>query len=183
MGGVIGAKKPVFDIWGNTVNEASRMDSTGQLDQIQVPKSAAEILDEEGYRVEYRGRIPVKGKGEMETYYVIEKKDDNNRLVNKQLSTPNTSLTEVIHGMVQVRRKQALSAALSVPGPRVKAPGMSSSLTMKKSRKSGPKLQRMFSERYNSKRKQKRLQERRLTETGAHSFPDMTDPLSSANRQ
>jgi hypothetical protein len=36
VGGVIGAKKPVFDIWGNTVNEASRMDSTGILDQLQV---------------------------------------------------------------------------------------------------------------------------------------------------
>lgn len=37
VGGVIGAKKPVYDIWGNTVNEASRMDSTGILDQLQVP--------------------------------------------------------------------------------------------------------------------------------------------------
>lgn len=36
VGGVIGAKKPVYDIWGNTVNEASRMDSTGVLDRIQV---------------------------------------------------------------------------------------------------------------------------------------------------
>lgn len=36
VGGVIGAKKPVYDVWGNTVNEASRMDSTGNLDHIQV---------------------------------------------------------------------------------------------------------------------------------------------------
>jgi class 3 adenylate cyclase len=36
VGGVIGAKKPVYDIWGNTVNEASRMDSTGVIDHIQV---------------------------------------------------------------------------------------------------------------------------------------------------
>lgn len=36
VGGVIGAKKPVYDIWGNTVNEASRMDSTGTFDKIQV---------------------------------------------------------------------------------------------------------------------------------------------------
>lgn len=36
MGGVIGAKKPVFDVWGDTVNEASRMESTGKLDAIQV---------------------------------------------------------------------------------------------------------------------------------------------------
>lgn len=39
VGGVIGAKKPVYDIWGNTVNEASRMDSTGLMDQIQVRRT------------------------------------------------------------------------------------------------------------------------------------------------
>lgn len=41
--GVIGARKPVFDIWGNTVNEASRMDSTGLVGQIQVPKYTAQV--------------------------------------------------------------------------------------------------------------------------------------------
>lgn len=44
MGGVIGAKKPVFDVWGNTVNEASRMDSTGANDNIQIPKETAQVL-------------------------------------------------------------------------------------------------------------------------------------------
>lgn len=73
VGGVIGAKKPVFDIWGDTVNEASRMDSTGTLDKIQVPKRSAEILAAEGFVVHCRGVIPVKGKGDMETYYVLEK--------------------------------------------------------------------------------------------------------------
>lgn len=42
--GVIGARKPVFDIWGNTVNEASRMDSTGVIGQIQVTKDTAEVI-------------------------------------------------------------------------------------------------------------------------------------------
>lgn len=41
--GVIGARKPVFDIWGNTVNEASRMDSTGEVGTIQVPKYTAQV--------------------------------------------------------------------------------------------------------------------------------------------
>lgn len=41
--GVIGARKPVFDIWGDTVNEASRMDSTGVIGQIQVPKHTAQV--------------------------------------------------------------------------------------------------------------------------------------------
>lgn len=42
--GVIGARKPVFDIWGDTVNEASRMDSTGVIGQIQVPKYTAQVI-------------------------------------------------------------------------------------------------------------------------------------------
>ena len=43
MGGVIGARKPVYDIWGNTVNEASRMDSTGTMGKIQVPKETSVV--------------------------------------------------------------------------------------------------------------------------------------------
>lgn len=43
VGGVIGARKPVFDIWGNTVNEASRMDSTGVMGKIQVPSEVAKV--------------------------------------------------------------------------------------------------------------------------------------------
>lgn len=49
MCGVIGARKPVFDVWGNTVNEASRMDSTGVIGQIQVPKHTAQVKDEITY--------------------------------------------------------------------------------------------------------------------------------------
>lgn len=44
VGGVIGARKPVYDVWGNTVNEASRMDSTGTMGRIQVPKNTAEVI-------------------------------------------------------------------------------------------------------------------------------------------
>jgi len=43
VGGVIGARKPVYDIWGNTVNEASRMDSTGTMNRIQVPENTAKV--------------------------------------------------------------------------------------------------------------------------------------------
>lgn len=49
VSGVIGAKKPVYDIWGNTVNVASRMDSTGSNWKIQVPDYTAELLREHGY--------------------------------------------------------------------------------------------------------------------------------------
>lgn len=43
VGGVIGARKPVYDIWGNTVNEASRMETTGAMDKIQVTKYTKQV--------------------------------------------------------------------------------------------------------------------------------------------
>ena len=43
VGGVIGAKKPVFDIWSDTVNQASRMETTGITDQIQVTQTLAQV--------------------------------------------------------------------------------------------------------------------------------------------
>ncbi|EEC02924.1 adenylate cyclase, putative, partial [Ixodes scapularis] len=86
VGGVIGARKPVYDIWGNTVNEASRMDSTGSLDHIQVPRATAQLLEEHGYNVQYRGPVQVKGKGTMETYYVLGKKIARVRSMNRHPS-------------------------------------------------------------------------------------------------
>lgn len=70
IAGVIGAKKPQYDIWGNTVNVASRMESTGQLGKIQVTEETCRILEGLGYSCECRGLINVKGKGELRTYFV-----------------------------------------------------------------------------------------------------------------
>lgn len=49
MSGVIGARKPVYDIWGNTVNVAARMDSTGENWKIQVPDYTAQLLMSKNY--------------------------------------------------------------------------------------------------------------------------------------
>ncbi|XP_077314525.1 adenylate cyclase type 7 [Lithobates pipiens] len=70
IAGVIGAKKPQYDIWGNTVNVASRMESTGELGKIQVTEETCRILEGLGYSCECRGLINVKGKGELRTYFV-----------------------------------------------------------------------------------------------------------------
>ncbi|KAI1888659.1 hypothetical protein AGOR_G00187420 [Albula goreensis] len=70
IAGVIGAHKPQYDIWGNTVNVASRMDSTGVLDKIQVTEDTALVLQTLGYSVTRRGVITVKGKGELTTYFI-----------------------------------------------------------------------------------------------------------------
>uniref|UniRef100_A0A9J7YIL2 Adenylate cyclase type 4 n=1 Tax=Cyprinus carpio carpio TaxID=630221 RepID=A0A9J7YIL2_CYPCA len=70
IAGVIGAHKPQYDIWGNTVNVASRMDSTGVLDKIQVTEETAQVAQALGYSLTLRGAISVKGKGQLTTYFI-----------------------------------------------------------------------------------------------------------------
>uniref|UniRef100_A0A672ZXH7 adenylate cyclase n=1 Tax=Sphaeramia orbicularis TaxID=375764 RepID=A0A672ZXH7_9TELE len=70
VAGVIGARKPQYDIWGNTVNVASRMDSTGIPDGIQVTTDLYHVLVNNGYQLDCRGVVKVKGKGEMTTYFL-----------------------------------------------------------------------------------------------------------------
>lgn len=71
--GVIGARKPHYDIWGNTVNVASRMESTGKAGCIQVTEETCQILQNFGYQFEQRGLVAVKGKGQLMTYYLLGK--------------------------------------------------------------------------------------------------------------
>ncbi|XP_036321319.1 adenylate cyclase type 3 [Rhagoletis pomonella] len=73
--GVIGARKPHYDIWGNTVNVASRMESTGKAGAIQVTEETCNILQEFGYTFQQRGLVSVKGKGQLMTYYLMGKAD------------------------------------------------------------------------------------------------------------
>ncbi|XP_063957016.1 adenylate cyclase type 3-like [Lytechinus pictus] len=75
LAGVIGATKPHYDIWGNTVNVASRMESTGQPGKIQVVESCMNILKRYGFKFEKRGLVKVKGKGELMTYYLTGKEE------------------------------------------------------------------------------------------------------------
>uniref|UniRef100_A0A671X4F5 Adenylate cyclase type 7 n=1 Tax=Sparus aurata TaxID=8175 RepID=A0A671X4F5_SPAAU len=70
IAGVIGARKPQYDIWGNTVNVASRMESTGELGKIQVTEESFKVLSKLGYSCDCRGLINVKGKGELKTFFV-----------------------------------------------------------------------------------------------------------------
>ncbi|KAB5539772.1 hypothetical protein PHYPO_G00093000 [Pangasianodon hypophthalmus] len=69
VAGVIGARRPQYDIWGNTVNVASRMDSTGVQGKIQVTEDVFRLLSGH-YRFLCRGQVSVKGKGQMLTYFL-----------------------------------------------------------------------------------------------------------------
>lgn len=71
IAGIVGAVKPQYDIWGDTVNVASRMESTGITGRIQVTESVAQLIRSAGIEVECRGPIMVKGKGQLTTYLVI----------------------------------------------------------------------------------------------------------------
>ena len=74
VAGVIGMNKFIYDLWGDAVNTASRMESHGLAGKIQVSQTTYELLKHE-YLFEERGQIEVKGKGSMKTYWLLDKHD------------------------------------------------------------------------------------------------------------
>ena len=69
VAGVIGRKRFLYDLWGDAVNTASRMESHGTPGKIQVTRATYELLADE-FELEPRGKIAVKGKGEIEAWYL-----------------------------------------------------------------------------------------------------------------
>ena len=71
VAGIVGEKKFQYDIWGNTVNTASRMESNGEIDKVNISQYTYGLIkDDSLFAFEKRGKIQVKGKGEMEMYFV-----------------------------------------------------------------------------------------------------------------
>lgn len=70
VAGVIGRHKFLYDLWGDAVNTASRMESGGTPGRVQVTQPTYELLKDE-FELVPRGTIAVKGKGEMETWYLL----------------------------------------------------------------------------------------------------------------
>ena len=73
VAGVIGQRKFAYDIWGDTVNVAARMESTGVAGRIQTSPDTAELL-RDSFDLERRGDVEVKGKGPMETWFLTGEK-------------------------------------------------------------------------------------------------------------
>jgi guanylate cyclase len=73
VAGVIGRKKFIYDLWGDAVNTASRMESHGVAGRIQISAATYALLHDD-FVCEPRGAVAVKGKGEMQTWYLLARK-------------------------------------------------------------------------------------------------------------
>jgi guanylate cyclase len=73
VAGVIGRKRVLYDLWGDAVNTASRMESHGTPGRIQITRATYELLADE-FECEPRGTIQVKGKGEVEAWYLVRRR-------------------------------------------------------------------------------------------------------------
>ena len=67
--GVVGKRKYAFDVWGDTVNIASRMESAGEPGRVNVSAYTYDLIRAE-FECEYRGKVDAKGKGQIDMYFV-----------------------------------------------------------------------------------------------------------------
>ena len=74
VAGVVGKKKFAYDIWGDSVNVASRMESNSQAGRINVSENTYQLIKNK-FHCEYRGEIEVKNKGLMKMYFIESSKE------------------------------------------------------------------------------------------------------------
>lgn len=90
VAGVVGSRRFFYDVWGDAVNVAARMESTDSVGQIQVPEDVYERLKDE-FVLQERGRIEVKGKGLMRTWYLLGRRPAPRDDSDLAIETPRTT--------------------------------------------------------------------------------------------
>ncbi|XP_063322510.1 adenylate cyclase type 8 [Pelmatolapia mariae] len=115
IAGVIGATKPQYDIWGTTVNMASRMESTGVSGRIQVSELTSSILVERGFLRQLRGDVYLKGiserHGKVRTYFVSSREERSSfieRGGGRGFSLNRNTLGAVVYSLVQAQKREKM---------------------------------------------------------------------------
>jgi class 3 adenylate cyclase len=90
VAGVVGKKKYAYDIWGSTVNVASRMESNGEPGRVNISAATYELIKDE-FECSYRGKIYAKNVGEIDMYFVdaVLNNSDSNNYSQNNLSSQN----------------------------------------------------------------------------------------------
>ncbi|MBL4655274.1 MAG: HD domain-containing protein, partial [Bacteroidia bacterium] len=96
VAGVVGSKKFAYDIWGDTVNTASRMESSGEPGRVNISGATYELV-EEYFNCSYRGKVKAKNKGEIDMHFVDSIKPEFSLDENHYL--PNKSFVSKLHTM------------------------------------------------------------------------------------
>ena len=73
VAGIVGKNKYAYDVWGDTVNIASRLESAGEINRVNISAYTYELVRDQ-FECEYRGKLAAKGKGEIDMYFVLREK-------------------------------------------------------------------------------------------------------------